>query len=281
MEGICYIVATPIGNLKDITYRAIETLHNVDHIYAEDTRTTGKLAHHFSISTPIRSLYEHNEIKRIAEITHHMAQGQSVALVSDAGTPLVCDPGSAVVKSLKQKELRVCPVPGPSSLITALSVSGFCANAFHFYGFLPAKSKSRQQTLKKIAETEVTSVCFESVHRLHACIEDMETIFDKNRKIMLAKELTKVNELCMTAQINQLKQKLNQHSTLIKGEFIFVIEGQPPLQSSDVQKDKINNLLTHLLPHLSLKETVKLTTKLTGESKNEIYQKALKFKQQS
>lgn len=225
-SGTLFIVATPIGNLKDLSARAIETLKSVSCIYAEDTRHFGIIKNCFSIATPTKSLHEHNEKQRIASIMEQLASGDSLALVSDAGTPLISDPGFLVVREARKLGYSVIPIPGPSAFLVALSVCGFPVNSFSFYGFLPVKQGKRLSTLQRILATEdMTAVLYESTYRIEKLLTSLESLIP-DRQIFVGRELTKLNEEHLIGTATELLLHINTHSNSLKGEFVVVIPAQ-------------------------------------------------------
>jgi 16S rRNA (cytidine1402-2'-O)-methyltransferase len=226
MPGILYVVATPIGNLEDVTFRAIRVLRDVALIAAEDTRRTSRLLQHYSISTPTTSVREHNERARTAGLIARLARGESVALVTDAGTPTVSDPGAVLVAAAHAAGIRVEPIPGPSAAMAALSASGFPSAQVLFVGFPPPKSKARKQWLEALAGEERTLILFEAPHRILATLQDMEAIFGE-RPVALARELTKAHESLVIRPIHQHISMLGEP----RGEFTLVVA--PPTSSRE------------------------------------------------
>lgn len=275
MSGVLYIVATPIGNLDDISLRAIETLREVALIAAEDTRHSGLLLKHLGVETPMISCHQHNEQKRSPEIIARLESGEDVALISDAGTPLISDPGYRLVEAARQQGIRVSPIPGASSLIAALSASGLPTERFYFCGFLSAKSGEREKRLRELKTMPATLVLFESSHRIVDLLEQIEAVFAL-RRCIVAKELTKLHERFLDGNAAELRRQLAADSQLTKGEFVVLIDnselpGQNRLQGDDIE------LLSILLDESNLKTAVRIAIRLTGKSKNEIYHQALKL----
>ena len=218
-----YVVATPIGNLEDITLRALRILKEVDLIAAEDTRHTGLLLRHFGIQTPLTSYFEGNELKKKEFILSKLKQGHSIALVSDAGTPGISDPGFRLIQTTIENQISIVPIPGPSALIAALSVSGLPTDAFLFKGFLPHKSKKRKALLKQLEEVRETLILYESPHRLSETLNDIfETLGD--REMVLTRELTKVYEEVLRGKISEIKKQIGERN--LKGEMTLVISGK-------------------------------------------------------
>jgi 16S rRNA (cytidine1402-2'-O)-methyltransferase len=271
--GTLYIVATPIGNLQDITFRAVEILNLVDRVIAEDTRHSIRLLKHFSIQKPILSLHDFNEAKRLPSILEYLVNGESIALVSDAGTPLISDPGFQLVKAAKQKNIPVVPIPGACAAIAALSASGLPADQFCFEGFLPVKA--RRQYLQSLVNETRTIIFYEAPHRLLASLEDMLTVFGAEKKAVIAKELTKIHESIRMASLQELFDYYKLHMDEVRGEFVVLLEGAPEKNNKTVDAEAILNIL---LTELSAKQAASLTSKITGERKNKLYDMAINRK---
>lgn len=276
-SAILYLVATPIGNLSDISQRAIDTLQEVDVIAAEDTRHSGTLLQHHGISTPMISLHEHNEQQRSEVLLARLQQGESIALISDAGTPLISDPGYRLVSLVREHDIRVVPIPGSCALISALSASGLASNHFSFEGFLPAKQGARQQILETLANDSRTLIFYESPRRLQASLADMVAIFGDNRPACLARELTKLHETITSKPLAELLAWVNEDSNQKRGECVVLIEGIKEQKSSS--EIDINHMLTLLLKELPVKKAAAITASLLDVSKNTAYDMALKLKQ--
>ncbi len=273
--GCLYVVATPIGNIEDISLRAINTLKEVSLIAAEDTRHSQRLCQHYAIGTPMISLHEHNELARVEQIAEKLAQGQSIALISDAGTPLISDPGFKLVRELRNKGHKVSPIPGPSALITALSVAGIATDSFSFFGFLPAKSSSRSQKHQELVNRVETLVFYESSHRILASLIDAAEIYG-NRRAVIARELTKTFETVLDGSLSELIESVKQDDNQTKGEFVLIISGQE--KSKQEQKFDSKQLLSELLKELPPNKAAKIAAKLTGEKKKDLYHLALELK---
>ncbi|MDV6318920.1 16S rRNA (cytidine(1402)-2'-O)-methyltransferase [Chromohalobacter sp. HP20-39] len=226
-EGVLYVVATPIGNLEDLSSRAAHVLGEVDWIAAEDTRHSARLLRHLGIDKPMISLHEHNEQARVETLHKALDTGQSVALISDAGTPLISDPGFVVVRELRASGHRVVPVPGACALITALSAAGLATNRFLFGGFLPAKGGPRRQRLMDALEREETLVYYESPHRIQATLQDIATLFG-TRRVVLARELTKTFETFLDADAATLLLWMQEDPNQARGEFVVMVAGAEP-----------------------------------------------------
>jgi 16S rRNA (cytidine1402-2'-O)-methyltransferase len=276
-----YLVATPIGNLEDITFRALRVLKEVQMIAAEDTRHSLKLLTHFGIQTPkLISCFEHNEVKRVTEIIGVLESGGSVALISDAGMPAISDPGYQVVKAVVAKGFKVVPVPGASSVLAALAASGFSATPFTFVGFLPAKVGERRTALLQVQSEERTLVFFESPHRLRNSLKDMMNVFG-NRQAAVARELTKLHEEFVRGNLEELWKHFKAKEPL--GEFVIVVEGAEHLDRSHHEKwvgVSIADQLTQLMrdQKLSKTEAVKAVCKLRDLPREVVYQVAMEIK---
>lgn len=275
LPGTLYVVATPIGNLEDITLRALRILREADVIAAEDTRHTGQLLRHFEIDKPLLSLHEHNERNRVARIAELLEQGKNVALVSDAGTPLISDPGFPLVRELRQRQLPVVPVPGPSSVLAALSTSGLPTDRFVFEGFLPAKTAARQERLRSLAQEERTLIFFEASHRVTAMLADLAAVMGNERPAVIARELTKRFEEIHGASLAELAQWLAADPHRTKGEFVIVLQGAPTATEADTPETR--RLLTLLLTELPTSRAVVVVTKLTGLPKRTLYDLAIQL----
>ena len=272
-SGALYVVATPIGNLEDISIRALRVLREVDRIAAEDTRHTGQLLRHFGIETPLLSLHEHNEHARLEQIVTLLREGKAVALVSDAGTPLISDPGFPLVRELRRQGLRVIPVPGPSSLLAALSVAGLPTDRFVFEGFLPAKAAARRERLQALAREERTLVFFEASHRIAETLADLKAVFGGERPAVVARELTKRFEEVHGAPLSELATWLGADPNRGKGEFVVLAQGAPATTAADTSD--IRRLLTALLSELPVSRAVVVAARLTGLRKKPLYDLAL------
>jgi len=274
MTGTLFIVATPIGNLDDITFRAIEILKSIDFILAEDTRHSKKLLKHLNIVKPIRAFHEHNEREKTKAIIGELNSGKSIALVSDAGTPLISDPGYFLVAQAKKENLRVVPIPGPSALITALSASGLASDSFTFLGFLPSKQTARIKLLKSLLKRTETSIFYESPKRILATLTDMHRIFGDNREVCLAKELTKVFETIQTDSIPNLIKYLTTDQNNQKGEFVILISANDKIDIAEAE-NQLDSLLPILCAEMGASKAAKLAAKITGIDKNQCYKKAI------
>jgi len=274
--AILYVVSTPIGNLEDLSPRAVNTLKKVDLIAAEDTRHSGRLMQHFSISTPMLAVHDHNERQRAQALVQKLAAGQSIALISDAGTPLISDPGYHLVSAVRDAGYRVVPIVGPCALIAGLSVSGLSTDRFSFYGFLPAKSSGRRQHLALLAKVTHTQVFYESPHRIVAMVDDIVSVIGPDRQLVLARELTKTFETVYGAPASKVQAWLSADHNQQKGEFVVLIEGAEPEQLQDIGPEE-ERMLTLLLAELPIKKAAAITAAITGHKKKALYDRALEL----
>jgi 16S rRNA (cytidine1402-2'-O)-methyltransferase len=272
-----YIVATPIGNLADISARAIDVLSSVDLIAAEDTRHSKYLLQHHGIETSTISLHEHNEQQRSELLLARIAAGESIALISDAGTPLISDPGFRLVNMAREQGIKVVPIPGACAVITALSASGLSAERFAFEGFLPPKSSARRQVLEKLANEPRTLIFYESPKRMVASLQDMLAVFGGERKACLARELTKMFETIVTLPLAALVEVVINDPNHQKGEIVLLIEGQTTVVDSDEAEQA--RVLQILLQEVPLKQAASITASILGIKKNQAYDMALKLQQ--
>lgn len=271
MEGKLYLVATPIGNLEDITFRAINILKEVDLIVAEDTRHTLKLLNHYEISKPLISYHRHNEEIKVEGLIEKLKKGQNIAVVSDAGTPAICDPGEVIVKEALKENIKVIPIPGACAFVNALVASGLDTKEFVFYGFLSINKKIRKEKLEQIKKENKTIILYEAPHKLKNTLEDLEEILE-NRKIVIARELTKIHEEFIKGTAKEILEKYTEP----KGEHVILIEANP-IKQEDEEKLKINNMTIeeHYKYYenkgFSKNEIIKKIAKDKGVNKNEIY----------
>ena len=274
MSGILYIVATPIGNLSDITIRAVEILKKVDAVLAEDTRHTKKLLDHYEVDSHLIAFHEHNENEKVDYILAQIDSGKSLALVSDAGTPLISDPGYNLVLEAKKNGISVVPIPGPSALIAALSSSGIESNNFTFFGFLPSKQSARLRLLKTKKSLNETIIFYESPKRILAALMDMLEVFGEKRQVCLAKEITKSFETILNDNLVNLIEYLNSDSSHQKGEFVIIISpvNKVDLDEAQVQLEKI---LPILCAEMGASQAAKLAAKITGIDKKHCYKRAI------
>lgn len=272
MEGTLYLVATPIGNLEDITIRALQVLKEVDYIAAEDTRHTLKLLNHFSIKKPLISYYKQNEKIKTEVILDKIKKGANIALVSDAGTPVISDPGEEIVKVAAERNVKIIPIPGACAAINALIASGLEAREFSFIGFLPVSSKEKEEKLKQVKEEERTLIFYEAPHKLKNTLQSIEKVMG-NRKIVLARELTKIHEEFIRGNVSELIEQTDAP----KGEYVILIE-KNPISSKEKEKKQKKEMTVEVLYEqyekqgFEKKEIIKRIAKDKDVSKNEIYQ---------
>ena len=276
MSGQINIVSTPIGNLKDITLRAIETLESVDLILAEDTRTAKKLLNHFSINNTLESFNDKNEDLKNENLIKDLKEGKNIAIISDAGTPLISDPGFKLIRFAREENIKVTPVPGCTALIAGLSASGISSDKFTFLGFLPRTKIKRRKNLRQLVHKQETLIFFESVHRIGSTIEDMKDLFGQDRKAVLCKEITKIYESFIGNNFMEITDYIKEHQDKLKGEFTIIVEGNREL-SIDLQK--IDKILDILQSQISSKDAIKICSIITGYKKSTIYKRLLERKQ--
>ncbi|MGD8308916.1 MAG: 16S rRNA (cytidine(1402)-2'-O)-methyltransferase [Chromatiales bacterium] len=274
--GTLFVVATPIGNLADLSPRAAEVLGAVDLIAAEDTRRTRPLLAHFGIGTPMIAVHEHNERAVLEGLLDRLERGESIALVSDAGTPLISDPGFPLVRAAHRRGIRVSPIPGPSALLGALSAAGLPTDRFVFEGFLPRSAVQRRSRLRELAGEPRTLVFFESGHRVAQAVEDMAAVLGADRPALLARELTKMFETLVAASLSELAELVRRDEDQRRGELVLVVGGAAPGPSEgvDAQAQRILRVLAGELP---LKQAAALAARITGEKKNRLYRLALEW----
>lgn len=265
------MVATPLGNLGDMGLRAVEVLKSVALVVAEDTRRSRPLLRHFGIQTPLYSFHEHNEDERIGSLLARLAEGQSLALISDAGTPLVSDPGFHLVREARARGLRVSPVPGPSAAIAALSVAGLPVDRFVFEGFLPARSTARQGRLSELRGETRTLVFYEAPHRVRDCLADMAAVLGSERKVVIARELTKLYESIHSDTLGQVGRWLDGDPNRCRGEFVILVSGAAAVGPGDAA---VREVMEALLEELPPSRAVRIAVRLTGRNRNELYRLA-------
>jgi 16S rRNA (cytidine1402-2'-O)-methyltransferase len=276
IKSALYVVATPIGNLNDMTPRAIAALRGADVIAAEDTRVTGQLLKHFNISTPMVSLREHNEHSMAEKLVTRMLAGDTIAQVSDAGTPAVSDPGALLAAAAHAAGCKIIPVPGASALTTALSASGFVSPHALFYGFLPPKTKQRCDVLAELKEQSFITVFYEAPHRIVDCLADMAAVFGPEREAVLCREITKTFETIRRLPLGELAAWVASDSNQERGESVIVVNAAPKAEKADgADYDKI---LLPLIAELPLKQAVALAVSISGAPKNALYERALELK---
>ncbi len=275
--GTLFIVATPIGNLDDLTVRAGQVLAQVDLVAAEDTRHSGRLLQHLGIHKPMWALYDHNERGRASALLDRIGQGESVALISDAGTPLISDPGYVLVREARQRGIRVSPVPGACAMVAALSAAGLPTDRFLFEGFLPAKASGRRKALSALSRETATLVFYESPRRIRDLLADMVQVFGGDREVVLARELTKTFETFYPGAAADVLARLEDDPNAGKGEYVVMVAGAPPVQEEGAAVDA-DQVLALLLPELPVKKAARIASELTGRSRNELYQRALELR---
>ena len=273
-----YVVATPIGNLGDFSPRAVEVLRRVDLIAVEDTRHSGRLLQHFAIKTPMQALHEHNERKLAASLLQNIEEGRTLALISDAGTPLLSDPGYHLVRLAREKGIRVIPLPGACAAVTALSAAGLPTDHFRFDGFLSAKSGARRQQLEALKQETLTLVFYESPHRIEETLSDMQAILGSQRQAVLARELTKTFETIRSGTLAELSQWVAEDANQRKGEIVLLVQGAPAADPDDLDPEA-ERVLKILLQELPLKQATTLAAEITGVRKKKLYARGLELKQ--
>jgi len=277
--GTLYIVATPIGNLDDLTIRAGKVLASVDLVVAEDTRRTGQLLQHLGLRKPMLTLHDHNEREQVRRVLAELNAGRDLALVSDAGTPLISDPGYIVVRDARASGIRVVPVPGPSALITALCAAGLPTDRFLFAGFLPPKRAGRRAQLEALRREAATLVFYESPHRIMDTLDDMVEVMGGEREIVVARELTKAFETFYTGTLEQVRAQLRADPNATRGEFVLVLRGASPDEQGEcLQAMDVDRMLRRLLEDMPVRKAAGILADITGISKNELYQRALALK---
>lgn len=272
--GTLYIVATPIGNLEDISARALRILKEVSLIAAEDTRHSSRLLQHFGINTPLAACHDHNEREQGGRFINRLLEGGSVALVSDAGTPLISDPGFHLVRQARAAQIPVVPVPGASAVIAALSAAGLPSDRFIFEGFLPAKATARRSRLDALKQEERTLIFYEAPHRLLESVEDLAAIMGGERVAVLARELTKTFETIKDAPLGELVEWIRSDSNQQRGECVLLISGYESPEKDSLTPEAVR-ILNILLAEMPLKRAAALAAEITGERKNMLYQFAL------
>jgi 16S rRNA (cytidine1402-2'-O)-methyltransferase len=272
MSGTLFVVATPIGNLEDLSPRTRQTLAEVDLVAAEDTRHTGRLLSHLGVKTRQIALHEHNEVRAVAAVIEQLKHGKSVALVSDAGTPLVSDPGYRLVRAAHENGIKVTPVPGPSAVTAALSICGLPTDRFAFEGFPPAKKAARRKWLQARAADERTLVFFEAVHRIAATLADMVDAFGADREAFLGRELTKLHEQCVVGSLGELLDDVGGGTIASKGEFVVAVRGASGPAGSSLEVDR---LLAELLELVPARQAAAIAARITGGRRNALYERIL------
>lgn len=276
-SGILYLVATPIGNLGDFSARAVETLRTVDLIAAEDTRHSRPLLDHYGIAKPMIALHEHNEEAGSLRLIDRLTRGESVALISDAGTPLINDPGFPLVCLARERGIRVAPIPGPCALIAALSASGLPSDRFAFEGFPPRTASARRRHLEALMEDPRTLIFYESSHRVLEFIQDVGEVFPAQRQIVIARELTKLYEVIVQTTAEEAVNLIEADPNMRKGEFVILVRGAEASRPQDELTHEQSRILKLLLEECSVKTAAALTAKITGARRDVAYRAALKL----
>ncbi len=276
--GQLYLVATPIGNLGDMVPRAIEILHQVDLIAAEDTRHSGRLLQHFGIRTPVTAYHDFSQDSRRQALIARLLAGEHIALISDAGTPLISDPGYALVRDARQLGLTVTPIPGACALIAALSASGLPSDRFCFEGFLPAKASSRLAALEPLAEEPRTLIFYESPHRIEESLASLEAVFGAEREIVLAREITKTFETFLSGTLASVRARVQADPDQRRGEFVVLVRGYTAPTCEALSSEALK-LLRLLIAELPLKKAAAITAQFTGAKKNLLYSQGLAWQQ--
>lgn len=271
-----YVVATPIGNLADITLRALDVLKRVDVIAAEDTRLASRLLKHHGITTRLMAVHEHNERGAAQKIVQLLAQGKSIALISDAGTPAISDPGALAVAAVRQAGFPVVPVPGANAALCALSAAGLAAPHFLFYGFLPAQATARKRELAALKALPYLLVFYEAPHRVVASVADIAAVLGDTRMVTIARELTKLFETIHSCALGEAAAWFAQDANQVKGEFVLLVDGAPAADAAD--DGAVQHVLAALMRELPLKQAVKLAADITDARKNDVYELALRMK---
>jgi 16S rRNA (cytidine1402-2'-O)-methyltransferase len=275
--GTLYIVATPIGNIRDISLRALDILAAVDMIAAEDTRITGHLLRAYSIPGPVMALHQHNERRGAEKLIGLLAAGKTAAFVTDAGTPGISDPGANLVKLVREQGHKVVPIPGANAAICALSVSGIAASPFIFYGFLPAGSGPRKREMERLKTQPYTLIFYEAPHRILECVDDLAETLGNHRGLIIARELTKLFETIHTCCLGEASAWLQGDANRQKGEFVLLVSGAETKNKNELSEEA-RRILVLLMEELPLTQAVRLAARITGESRNMIYSHALMLK---
>lgn len=277
--GLLYVVSTPIGNLGDITHRAVETLEKVDWIAAEDTRHTKQLLTALGLNKTLISLHEHNEQQRTDQLLTKLQGGEKGALVSDAGTPLINDPGYHLVKTLRENDIAVVPIPGVSAVITALSCAGLPTDRFTYEGFLPAKNSKRVQQLQTLEQEKRTMVFYESPHRLEDCLASMTEVFGGQRELVVGRELTKKFEQFVSGTLDEVCAYFKENGDRVRGEFVLMLAGNQAVSDQEGAALDLDKMIKVLLAQtLPVKQIADIVSQVSGEKKKAIYQRTLELK---
>lgn len=272
-----YVVATPLGNLDDITLRALDVLKSVDVIACEDTRHSVRLLQHYGIQARLLALHEHNEAEAAQKLLRLLREGRAVALVSDAGTPAISDPGARAVAAVREAGFDVVPLPGPNAAIAALSASGLAEPHVLFYGFLPQKAGARRKAIEGLKALPHALLFYEAPHRVAETVDDLAALLEPQRTLVIARELTKVYESIVSLPLAQAPAWLAEDENRCRGEFVLIVSAAPPGEGLSAQAERALRLL---LAELPLRQAVKLAAEISGESKNALYDLALKGKTQ-
>ena len=275
--GVLYIVATPIGNLEDISKRALNCLSSVDFCAAEDTRKSKILMNKYNITTRLVSYHNFSEKQKLKYLISNLKDGLNIALISDAGTPLISDPGYLLVKAAQEESIQVIPIPGPSSLISALSISGFPSDKFIFYGFPPKQQKAKQSFMKSLVSENRTSIVFESKRRIKDFLVDLEGLCP-GRKVFIAREMTKLHETFYRGEINKVISEISFDENSLKGEFVIVVEGIKEVKKEILLTNDQTKVLEIILEKMKKKEALSLASKVFGIKKNSLYKFILEQK---
>lgn len=275
MSAQLFVVATPIGHLDDMTFRAIDILKSVSVVAAEDTRQSAQLFKHYNISTPLTACHDHNESNKIDVLVQRLLKGENMALISDAGTPLISDPGFKLVRAAQEHGIRVIPVPGACAAIAALSTVGLPSDRFSFEGFLSSKASQRLLQLEKLKDETQTLIFYEAPHRILECVKNMADVFGADRPVGFAREITKTFETIRKMTLGELVKFIESDHNQQKGEIVLVVGGAT--QEKDMEQEKLDQLLTRLLQDLSVKAASQLAADLTGIKKKVAYQRALEL----
>ena len=279
MSAQLFVVATPIGHLDDMTFRSIEVLKSVSVIAAEDTRQSAQLLKHYNIATPLTACHDHNESNKIDILIEKLKNGADIALVSDAGTPLISDPGFKLVRAAQENGIRVIPVPGACAAIAALSAVGLPSDRFSFEGFLPSKQSQRLLQLEKLKHETQTLIIYEAPHRILDSVKDMVSVFGEDRPVGFAREITKTFETIKKMTLSELVTFIESDRNQQKGEIVLVIGGAPNQNDIDVEQEKLDKLLIRLLEDLSVKAASQMASDLFNIKKKVAYQRALELTQ--
>ncbi len=277
MSAQLFVIATPIGHLDDMTFRAIDILKSVSIVAAEDTRQSAQLFKHYNISTQLTACHDHNESNKIEQLVQKLLAGDNIALISDAGTPLISDPGFKLVRAAQEHGIKVVPVPGACAAIAALSAVGLPSDRFSFEGFLPSKASQRISQLEKLKNETQTLIFYEAPHRILECVKNMAEVFGENRPVGFAREITKTFETIKKMTLKDLVSFIENDHNQEKGEIVLVVGGAP--EKTDLEQEKLDELLKRLLQDLSVKAASQLAADLTGVKKKVAYQRALELTQ--